>query len=169
MSVRVTIRACLVPALLAGVVCAGCTPAPKSKPPVDTARVVDSIKSDEVRWNADWRSGDAAKVATHYSPDAVLMAPGVKTAVGATAIRQAIEEAVSQKGFSLTFASDQVEVAASGDLATARGAYKQTSPNATTGAVDIETGSYVTVYRPGPDGVWRAVWDINTPGAAYAQ
>ena len=73
--------------------------------------------------------------------------------------------AISQPGFSLSFASDHVDVAASGDLATSHGVYKQTLTDAKTGAQMIETGSYVTVYKPQPDRTWKAVWDINTPNS----
>ena len=135
---------------------------------VDTAQAVDFIKNDEVRWNADWRSGDAARIAAHYAPNAVVMSPGAPPAVGTAAIQAAIVQAVAGPGFSLTFASDQVDVAASGDLATSHGAYRQTINDPKTGALVTQTGSYVTVYRPAPGGRWTATLDINTPDAPQA-
>ena len=142
---------------------AGCGAGSPLHAPVDTARIVDAIKTDEVYWNADWRSGDAGRLAAHYAPDAVVMAPGAPAAAGTAATRAVLDQAVGQTGFALTFASDRVDVAASGDLAAAHGHYRQTSTDPKTGAAVTETGSYVTVYKPGTDGVWKAVWDINTP------
>lgn len=138
------------------------------KAPVDTAKIVDAIKTDEVHWNADWKSGDAARVAAHYAPDAVVMNPGAPPKVGTAAIKAAIDQTVNQQGFSLSFVSERVDVAASGDLAVTHGGYKMTRADPGTGATTTETGDYVTVFKPGPDGVWRAVWDINSPAGAPA-
>jgi len=162
MAARAVVFACL-----GAVLVAGCGPGGALKR-VDTAKIVDGIKADEVHWNADWSSGDAAKIAAHYAPDAVVMTPGAPAAVGAAAIKSALDQAVGQPGFTLTFVSDRVDVAASGDLAATHGNYKQTSTDPKTGSVVTETGSYVTVYKPGPDGVWKAVWDINTPAGPAA-
>ena len=63
----------------------------------------------------------------------------------------------------MTFSSDRVRVAASGDLAVAHGAYKETTTDPRTGSPVTTIGSYVTVYKPDASGVWRAVWDISTP------
>ena len=119
-----------------------------------------------MRWNADLKSGDAAKVAAHYAPDGLLMTPGAPPAVKTAAIRDMLNTAIGQPGFSLSFASDHVDVSASGDVAVARGAYRKTSQDGKTGAPVTEIGSYVTVYKPQPDGAWKAVLDINTPTAA---
>ncbi len=148
-------------------VCA-CAPVatPPAKASVDTAKIVDAIKTDEVHWNADYKSGDPAKIAAHYAPGAVVMFPGAPPAVGAGAIVAVEKQAIGDPGFTLAFASDKVDVAASGDLAVAHGTYKQTTTNPKTKAVDSESGSYVTVYKPGADGSWKAVWDIITPGPA---
>lgn len=148
--------------LVAGLALAACG---ASHRPVNTARIIGSIKADEVRWNADYRAGDAAKIASHYAPDAVVMFANMRPVTGAAAIQAALSQVVSQPGFSVTFSSDRVDVAASGDLATSRGAYKQSSTDPGTGAVSTEEGAYVTVFKPGPNGVWKAVWDIDTPSA----
>ncbi len=148
-------------------VLAGCGPAgAPSRPKVETARIVDAIKTDEVHWNADYKSGDAAKIAAHYSPNGKLMVPDAVPAIGASAIEAALKPVMDDPGFTLIFASDKVDVAASGDLAAARGTYKMTRTDPKTKAIVTETGNYITVYMPRPDGTWKAVWDINTPGPA---
>ncbi len=143
----------------------GCAPA--AAPPratVDTAKIFDTIKTDEVHWNNDWKSGNPVLIAAHYAPAATLMVPGLAPMVGTAAIRAGIAEALEDRAFGLTFASDKIDVAASGDLAVARGTYAQVSTDPRTRAPITQKGSYVTVYKP-QGGVWRAVWDINTPGA----
>ncbi|MBA3811579.1 MAG: DUF4440 domain-containing protein [Caulobacteraceae bacterium] len=154
--------------LCAAAAVGACAPAtsPPAKASADTAKIVDAIKTDEVHWNADYKSGDPARIAAHYAPGAVLMVPGVPPAIGAGAIEAVEKQAIGDPGFTLAFSSDKVDVAASGDLAVAHGTYKQTTTNPKTKAVDSESGSYVTLYKPGADGSWKAVWDINTPGPA---
>ena len=147
----------------------GCDPHPgPARPAIDTARIVDAIKTAEVHANADWKSGDAGKVTSFFAPDAVIMVAGEPPAVGAAAIESAVQQLMNDPAFALTFASDRVYVAASGDLAAARGAYRQTQTDPQTKTVLTQTGSYVTVFRPRADGAWKGVWDIVTPGAAAA-
>jgi uncharacterized protein (TIGR02246 family) len=159
MSSRAVRLACLGALLLAGCDRAG------HKRPVDTAKIVDAIKTDEVHWNADWKSGDAARLAAHFAPDAVLMSSGSPPLVGTAAIQSAASQLISQPGFRFAFVSDRVDVAASGDLAATHGSYRMTSADPRTGDPVTEAGSYVTVYKPGANGVWKAVWDITAPGA----
>lgn len=137
--------------------------APSATASADPARVVDAIKTDEVHWNSDWKSGDAAAISNHYAANATMMAPGAPPLVGIAAIRTGLEGALEDKAFTLSFASDKVDVSASGDLAVARGAYTQTATDARTQEVVTEKGNYVTVYKPQTDGTWKAVWDINAP------
>ena len=156
--------------LCAALSLAACAPKPATAPaPTDAARIIDTIKTGEVHWNSDWKSGDAGKVTAHYAPNATLMLSGSPVMTGAEAIRAGVQQAVDDPAFSLTFASDKVDVAQSGDLAASRGPYKMTQTDPATKAVSTVTGTFVTVYKPGTDGQWKAVWDIATPGAAAAK
>jgi uncharacterized protein (TIGR02246 family) len=67
----------------------------------------------------------------------------------------------------ITWSPQKVEVAASGDLAYTRGAYRMTV-HGNDGATGLFGGSYVTVWRRSPDGKWRAALDIGTPSQAIA-
>jgi ketosteroid isomerase-like protein len=149
----------------AALACGCAPPAGPAGPAVDPAKIVDAIKTDEVHWNNDYKSGDAGVIAAHYAPTATVMIPGLAPMVGSEAIRAGIAEALEDKAFTLTFASDKVDVARSGDLAAARGTYTQTATDPKTKIVVSEKGTYVTVYKPQAGGAWKAVWDINTPGA----
>jgi len=151
--------------LAAGVAMAGCgsssAPGGEAAP---TSKIFDTIKADEVHWNADWKSGDAAKVASHYDAAAKVMLPGAQVVDGLPAIENAVQKDMDTPGFALTFSSDKIFIARSGDLAVARGVYTQTTTNPSNQAVESQSGTFVTVYRPGSDGAWKAQWGILTPG-----
>ena len=138
-----------------------------SAPPVDPAAIASSIRAGEVQWNADWAARDAVKIASHYSSEAVLMVPGIPVINGRDAVQAALTAGpLTDHNFSLTFHAEDVEVAASGDIAFSRGVYEEHDTNTRTHHVDVSTGSYVTVYRKQADGAWLAVADINTPEPA---
>jgi ketosteroid isomerase-like protein len=143
---------------------AACSASPLDRPSPNGAKIVDAIKTDEVHWNNDWQSGDAAKIAAHYAPTAVVMMGGAAPLSGTAAIRPAIASLVGDTGHDFSFGSDVVDVAASGDLAVARGSYTEKRTDPKTNTVVIDRGTYVTVYKPGPDGLWKAIWNITAPG-----
>lgn len=155
---------------LAAAVLAGCgqTGAPDAGS-LRTAKTFVALKADEVHWNADWKSGNAAKIASHFADKAKLMIADAPVADGGPAIEATIQTALDTPGFGYTFASDKITVAKSGELAVARGVYTQTATNPATGATGTRTGTYVTVYRTQPDGNWKAQWEIQTPGPAPAK
>jgi uncharacterized protein (TIGR02246 family) len=159
----IAIVACACAATLAS----GCARnAGPSRPQVDAARIIDAIKTEEVHANNNWKSGDPDKVTAFFAPDATIMVAGAPPAVGAAAIKTAVQALMNDPAFSLTFSSDRVYVAASGDLAAAHGTYRQTATDPASKAVVTQTGSYVTVFRPRPDGAWKGVWDIVAPSAS---
>jgi len=157
--------AALLALLMAVSFAAACSRGP-DKPAFDAAHAVDSIRTGEVNWNADWKSGDPGKVAAHYAQEAVVMMPGEAPVTGVEAIRAGTQKDMDDPGFSLTFNSDKVDVAASGDLAVSRGAFTLTATDPATKAAATTTGTFVTVYKPQSDGSWKAIWDIATPGPA---
>jgi uncharacterized protein (TIGR02246 family) len=136
------------------------------KPKFNAARAVDAIRTGEVKWNADWKSGDPGKVAAHYAPEATVMVPGAGPVTGLEAIRADAQKIMDDPAFTLTFSSDKVDVAASGDLAVSRGTFKESATDPAKAARVDTAGTFVTVYKPQPDGSWKAVWDIATPGPA---
>ena len=143
---------------------AACAPTfDPSKSQPSAAKIVDAIRTDEVHWNADWKSGDVNRILAHYAGDAVVMAPGVPRMEGTQAIKSGLGEVLQDGSHSLTFASDKIEVAKSRDLAVSCGTFTETKQTITV------KGNFVIVYRLGADGAWKAVWDINTPGQAVGK
>jgi ketosteroid isomerase-like protein len=154
-------------ALLACLAAASCAPgASQTRHVVNTAKIVDTIQAAEVRSNADWAAHDVPRIVAFFSPDASVILPGAPVMTGSKALTAGIGKTLDDPAFSLTFASDRVFVAKSGDLAVARGSYAQTGADPAGGKPVTVKGTYVTVFRPQPDGSWKGVWDIVTPGPA---
>lgn len=119
-----------------------------------------AIKADEKSWNEQFKSKDLEGLMGHYSDDAYFVAPGVKPANGSMAIRKAYADATADQEFELKFASDKIDVAASGDLAYARGHFSEKYTDSKTQKVMTDSGSYLTVYKKQADGSWKAVEDF---------
>jgi uncharacterized protein (TIGR02246 family) len=126
----------------------------------DPDAVKNAIKADEKAWNAQFKSNDTEGLVAHYADNAYFVAPGVKPADGSTAIRKAYAEAHTDANFNVTFASDKIDVAASGDLVYSRGRFSEKYTDPKTGKVMTDSGSYITVYRKQQDGSWKAVEDF---------
>jgi ketosteroid isomerase-like protein len=132
---------------------------------VITAKVIDTIKAGEVRWNEDYKSGDAGRILAHFSADATVMTPGAAPVTGARALRARVVQALQSPQVRLSFSSEDVEVPRSGEFAAVRGVYAWTGAAPPTGAARREAGSYVALYKPAGDGRWLVSWLAITPGA----
>jgi uncharacterized protein (TIGR02246 family) len=126
----------------------------------DPDAVKKAIQADEKTWNEQFKANDTEGLVGHYADDAFFVAPGVKAADGATAIRKVYADASSDKNFAISFASDKIDVAGSGDLAYARGHFSEKYTDPKSGKVINDSGSYVTVYKKQQDGSWKAVEDF---------
>jgi uncharacterized protein (TIGR02246 family) len=136
-----------------------CNPTPAPSPNTHDADV-KAIQDNETQWNADWASKDAAKIASHYEDDAILMVPGGPPTTGKDAIQKSLTTTVSS--MDLKFQASKVDVASSGDLGYTQGSYTLALTNPKTKKVANDHGSYVTTYRKQADGSWKAVADIAT-------
>jgi uncharacterized protein (TIGR02246 family) len=119
----------------------------------------------ERKWNEDFASRDAGKLASYYEEDAVLMPPGAPPSVGRESIRATLKQMLADPGLTLKFAAAQIDVAQSGELGYTRGAYVMTLTDPVTKNAIQDHGSYVTTYRKDPDGSWRVAADIATSDA----
>ena len=135
---------------------------------VDAKAIESAIKADEKKWNDEFKAKDLEALNAHYADDAYFVAPGLKAASGSTAIRKAYSDGLNDQNFEISFASDKIDVAASGDLAYARGRFSEKYTDQKTGKVMSDNGSYVTVYKKQQDGSWKAVEDfaVAEPGSA---
>jgi uncharacterized protein (TIGR02246 family) len=138
-----------------------------SSQPADT-HVADmkAIQDTETQWNQDYAAKDASKIIAHYADDAVLMAPGMPSDHGITAVSATIKQMVADPALALKFQSSKIEVAKSGDIGYTQGIYTMTATDPVSKQVIHDHGSYVTTYRKQPDGTWKAVVDIATSEVA---
>ena len=139
---------------------AGCQKYASSGGGASADSVKEAIKADDKKWNEQFKSQDLEGTLGHYADDAYFVAPGVKPASGSTEIRQVYAKAMADPAFQISFASDKIDVAGSGDLAYARGHFTEKYTDPKTQKVMIDSGSYVTVYKKQSDGSWKAVEDF---------
>jgi ketosteroid isomerase-like protein len=134
----------------------------------DTGKIAAAIKAEETQWQADYAAKNADALAGHYADNAALGSPGAALATDSGARRKELEAMTGDPNLKLTFASDVVEVARSGDLAYSRGHYSLQMTDAATKQPTSSSGTYITVWKPQSDGKWKAVEDFIIPGPAAA-
>jgi ketosteroid isomerase-like protein len=131
----------------------------------DSAKLADEVKAREAQWQKDYSSKNLEALAGTYTDDAAIAGPGDPVATSDSDRRKAIQGLISDPNFALTFSSDRVIVAKSGELASSRGHYSLTMTDKASNKPVTSTGSYLTVYKR-DDGKWKAVEDFITPGPA---
>ena len=144
--------------MFAGVAC-------KTTPAPDPARDEVAIRATDARWLAAAQAHDLEGSLSYWSDDAILMASGAPPMAGKDAIRRYVVGAFAIPDFSISWATDRVWVAKSGDIAYATGTTR-ISMTASDGKPVVEHDNAVTVWRKEPDGSWKCVVDIaNSAGS----
>ena len=144
---------------------AACSQGPQKAPAVDAAAVEKDLRAIEAQWNKDYNSRDVDAVMGHYAEDAALANPGVQLAAASDSRRAAITQFVSDPNLKISFESDRVQVAKSGDLAYTRGHFTMQGTDPATKQPRTDSGNYLTVWKKQSDGSWKAVEDFVVPGA----
>jgi ketosteroid isomerase-like protein len=108
---------------------------------------------------------DTRAFVDHLAEDVIFVAEGAPLAVGRAAIATMWADLFKPGGPKLSWRPTLSYVASSGDLAYTEGDFLSKAVGAD-GKESARTGRYVTVWRKGLDGAWRAVVDIGnrTPG-----
>jgi ketosteroid isomerase-like protein len=132
----------------------------------DTAKIADEIKAQEAQWQKDYAAKDVSAIAGHYADDAAFGAPGEPLATTDVERRKGIQTLIGDPNLKLSFASDKVQVARSGDLAYSRGHYSIQVTDKATNKPATSTGTYLTVWQKQSDGSFKAVEDHIIPGPA---
>jgi ketosteroid isomerase-like protein len=135
----------------------------------DPSAIEKDLKTIEAGWEKDYQARDVDKAVAHYSNDAAVANPGMALASDEVSRKMAISQFLSDPSMKVTFASDRVGVAQSGELAYTRGQYAIETTDPKTKQAKTDTGSYLTVWKKQSDGSWKAVEDFVTPGAPAAQ
>ena len=147
----------------------GCDQVPQKAPTVDAAAVEKDLRAIEAQWNKDYNSRDVDAIMGHYAEDAALANPGMQLVAASDSRRAAITQFVSDPNLKLSFESDRVQVAKSGDLAYTRGHFTMQGTDPATKQPRTDTGNYLTVWKKQSDGSWKAVEDFITPGAPASE
>jgi len=134
-------------------------------PKVDKATVEQSIRDKETGWMAAYNKHDATQLTAQYEEDAGLATNGVAVMTDAAGRQKFLEGFAALPDLQVEFGSDRIIVADSGELASSRGHYTVSYTDAATKKPVTESGTYLTVYRKGADGSWKAVEDMTVPGA----
>jgi len=141
-------------ALAAGLLLS-CAPQPA---PDTRAEDEKAILAMEAEWSKSAASGIDAFV-SYYAEDASVFPPNMPVATGHAAIKSGLGPLMATPGFSLSFQSNKVEVARSGDIAYSSGTYSL-SMNDPKGNPMTDKGKFVTAFRKNAEGKWKVAADI---------
>jgi ketosteroid isomerase-like protein len=97
-----------------------------------------------------------------WADDAAIFPPGGGLVSGPAKITEQWSPLLKDPGASLTWTPDKAEISASGDLGYTFGRY-ESAGQGPDGAPVHRTGYYLSIWRKGPDGIWRVVVDIGSP------
>ena len=147
------------------VILAGCKQAPQAPAPATHDADVKAIRDLEAATVQAFAAKDVNKIAAFYADDASGLYPDSPVLNGVPAIMASWKPMLADKNFSVTWASDKVEIAKSGDLGYSQGSLTQTMTDPKTKKVLTVRGKYVTVFKKQADGGWKAVADIGNEDA----
>ena len=136
---------------------ASCTA--QKAPDVSTLSEAKAVQDLSQRWLKAEIAKDIPTIMTFYAEDAMEMASNTPVIIGKEPIQKWYEGWLKPEGVSMTFATEEVRVATSLDLAVERGTYHFVQKNAS-GQVD-DTGKYVTVWKK-VKGEWKVSIDTAT-------
>jgi uncharacterized protein (TIGR02246 family) len=148
-------------AMIGALALAGCVtePPPTAEPPDTRAADEAAIRATIEEWSASAQAKDAAKFASFYTDDGILMLEGMENLQGPAAIEAAHAAMMEDPNFDLSFAADHVEVARSGDLAYETGSYTNTMSDPE-GKPTTQTGHYLVVWKKDASGTWKVAADV---------
>ena len=138
--------------------------------PADTrAADAQTIKDLDVQWSKTAEAHDVDGTVAYYSDDARVLPANAPMAADKQAIR-ADWAAELIPGSEISWQSNKVEVASSGDMAYVVGSYSMTMKDAQ-GKPVMDHGKYTEVWKKQADGKWKVVadiWNSDLPVAAPA-
>ncbi|WP_143960918.1 YybH family protein [Litoribacter populi] len=109
-----------------------------------------------------FNNGDAKTIASHFTDDGVLMAPGEEVAIGTEEVEAYYAKIFEEYEAELDSWYEEIEV--SGDLGFARGEARVTLIDKTSGDTTQSSSKYLNIVKRQSDGTWKTshdVWNDN--------
>jgi len=120
-------------------------------------------KGEILRLDAEWAKAaearDLERILSYWSDDASVLPPASPALVGKDAIRAYIGQSLQMPGFRISWKTNDVTVAESGELAYGVGTNRVSLTGPDGKPVTVE-GKAVTVWRKDSAGGWKCVVDI---------
>ena len=147
-------------ALIGALLLAGCASQAPPPAPLPDNRAADeaALRAALKQWAAAAHAKDAAKFASFYAEDGLLLMEGAPDARGMAALKEGTAGMMSDPHFNLVFEPDEVVVARSGDVAYDVGSYSLTMSGPDGNPV-TQKGQYVDVWRKNAVGEWKVAVD----------
>jgi uncharacterized protein (TIGR02246 family) len=122
----------------------------------------NSDPEDRRGWLKAAQAHDLEKTVALWTDDATLVDGDSGPVVGKTAIGAYVSRAFALSGFSISWKTDKIEVAQSGELAytTGTGEISFTGPD---GKMAREPNESLAIWRKQPDGSWKCSYEVMSP------
>lgn len=134
-----------------------------SQKKTDTKAEGEKLMQLSREWSQVAASGDVEKTLSYWADDATMLSEGLTPLKGKAEIRKMVEESFKIPGFKISWEPLSVEVSSSGDMAYVL-ENSHISYTDSTGKIATQHNKAVTIWRKQPDGSWKNVVDISTPG-----
>lgn len=126
---------------------------------VNTRNEAKTVQGLSQEWLKAEMAKDIPKIMSYYAEDAMEMASNTPVIIGKEPIQKWYETWLKPEGVTMTFATEEVKVSTSLDMAVERGTYHFVQ-NTASGQVE-DTGKYVTVWKK-VKGEWKVAIDSAT-------
>jgi uncharacterized protein (TIGR02246 family) len=127
-----------------------------------------AIRKADANWLAAAQARDLERILPFWADDAIIIPSAEPAIAGKDAIRQYVAGAFGSPGFSISWQTDKIEVAGSGDLAYSTGTNQITFNNAE-GKTMVANNRAVVVWKKNSDGSWKCIVDMMSPAPAKAK
>jgi len=129
---------------------------------VDTKQESEKLMQTSRDWSVAANSRDIEKILSYWTDDAILFSAGEPELKGKKAIREMVEAAMKNPGFSISWEPLSAEVSESGDMGYLIEKTKIIEKDST-GKEKIMTFKVVNIWKKQKDGSWKNAVDIMSP------
>ena len=133
----------------------------------DREALRQSLYETDRAWAQAIGGDNVDEVVAYWTDDATVYPGGRPPVAGKTSLRKMVTKNRATPGFSVTYDTDEVVVARSGDLGYTLGPYTFTVPGPDGQPVE-HRGHYISTWRR-EHGVWRCMLEVHAPLPALSE